>query len=281
MPRARNIKPGFFMNDLLAEIEPLGRLLFAGLWTIADREGRLEDRPRKIKAELLPYDECDCDALLDALCGSGFVQRYTHEGQRFIQVCNFGRHQNPHQNEAASVIPEPPKYQADTGITSTPIQAPEQHQSNRADSLNPITDSLNRIPSSSQRARPAHGRGAHYPEDFEKFWEQYPNKKAKDRALKAWRSLRPSAELQDAILAAIARQQMGRDWLKEDGRFIPHPSTWLNDAGWMDDVKPPGPASNGRASPFAGVDEFERMMNGNQEPADGREQVFETTGVVR
>jgi hypothetical protein len=73
---------------------------------------------------------------------------------------------------------------------------------------------------------------------------------------------------------------MGRDWLKEDGRFIPHPSTWLNDAGWMDDVKPPGPA-NGRASPFAGVDEFERMMNGNQEPADGREQVFETTGVVR
>jgi hypothetical protein len=61
MARARNIKPGFFANDVLAEIDPLGRLLFAGLWTIADREGRLEDRIKKIKAQILPYDDCDCD----------------------------------------------------------------------------------------------------------------------------------------------------------------------------------------------------------------------------
>jgi len=43
--RSRNIKPGFFMNELLPEIELLGRLLFIGLWLLADREGRLEDRP--------------------------------------------------------------------------------------------------------------------------------------------------------------------------------------------------------------------------------------------
>jgi len=65
MARARNIKPGFFMDDVLAEIEPLGRILFAGLWCIADREGRLEDRPKRIKAEVLPYDECDMDNLLE------------------------------------------------------------------------------------------------------------------------------------------------------------------------------------------------------------------------
>lgn len=50
MARARNIKPAFFMNDELAEIDPLGRLLFIGLWTIADREGRLEDRPARHKS---------------------------------------------------------------------------------------------------------------------------------------------------------------------------------------------------------------------------------------
>jgi hypothetical protein len=53
--RSRNIKPGFFLNDELAECEPLARILFAGLWCIADREGRLEDRPKRIKAEVLPY----------------------------------------------------------------------------------------------------------------------------------------------------------------------------------------------------------------------------------
>jgi hypothetical protein len=49
MPRTRQIKPGFFKNDELAELPIEARLLFAGLWTIADREGRLEDRPKKIK----------------------------------------------------------------------------------------------------------------------------------------------------------------------------------------------------------------------------------------
>jgi hypothetical protein len=71
MARARNIKPGFFLNDELAECEPLARLLFAGLWCIADREGRLEDKPKRIKVEILPYDDCDIDYLL----------KYTKRGQ--------------------------------------------------------------------------------------------------------------------------------------------------------------------------------------------------------
>lgn len=77
MARARNIKPGFFQNELLAEIDPLGRLLFAGLWTIADREGRLEDRAKRIKVALLPYDDCDIDGLLGQLEKHGFT-RFWH-----------------------------------------------------------------------------------------------------------------------------------------------------------------------------------------------------------
>lgn len=50
MAGARNIKPGFFTNDVLAACDQLARLLFAGLWTVADRAGRLEDRPKRIKA---------------------------------------------------------------------------------------------------------------------------------------------------------------------------------------------------------------------------------------
>jgi hypothetical protein len=106
--RTRNIKPGFFLNDQLATIEPLGRLLFAGLWTLADREGRLDDRPKRIKAEILPYDDCDVDSLLAALEGAGFIVRYTIAEQNYIQIINFKKHQNPHPREVASIIPARP-----------------------------------------------------------------------------------------------------------------------------------------------------------------------------
>jgi hypothetical protein len=105
MARSRNIKPGFFKNEELAEIEPLGRILFEGLWCLADREGRLEDRPKRIKAEVLAYDDCDVDNLLEQLHKRGFIVRYEVDGKRYIQVTNFVRHQKPHPNEKPSVIP--------------------------------------------------------------------------------------------------------------------------------------------------------------------------------
>ena len=57
--RARNLKPGFFQNEYLADLPMAARLLFQGLWCSADRNGRLEYQPKKLKAEILPYDEVD------------------------------------------------------------------------------------------------------------------------------------------------------------------------------------------------------------------------------
>lgn len=139
MARARNIKPGFYLNDLLAEVEPLGRILFSGLWTIADRSGRLEDRPKKIKVAVLPYDNCDVDKLLNELAKRDFIIRYEVDGVRYIQIVNFNKHQNPHKNESPSSIPAPDMHSASI------VQAPKEHTTNPADSLNPITDSLNPI----------------------------------------------------------------------------------------------------------------------------------------
>ena len=177
MARSRNIKPGFFTNDELAECHPLGRLLFAGLWTIADKEGRLDDRPKKIKAMLLPFDEADCDALLQQLNDHKFITRYQVNGGCYIQISNWKKHQNPHCKEAASEIPEPVENDKSTGQEQCKedaeeekkdsessqnveskgapelhgarmVQASVENSLNPADSLNLIPDSLNPDPDS-------------------------------------------------------------------------------------------------------------------------------------
>ncbi|MPZ13963.1 MAG: hypothetical protein GEU73_06000 [Chloroflexi bacterium] len=109
MARTRLLKPSFFLNQELGSLPPLARLLYAGLWCIADRAGRLVDRPAQIKAEILPYDDCDIDALLETLKNSGHIDRYLWERRRYIEIPSFNRHQTPHNREPESTIPVPKK----------------------------------------------------------------------------------------------------------------------------------------------------------------------------
>lgn len=106
MARLRTLKPSFFTHEVLAELSPLHRLLFQGLWCYADREGRLEDRPRFLKTVVLPYDDCDVDKMLWDLAERGFIIRYQSGAQRLIQVAGFAKHQKPHPREAPSDLPE-------------------------------------------------------------------------------------------------------------------------------------------------------------------------------
>jgi hypothetical protein len=110
MPRTRSLRPGFFKNEQLCGLPPLVRLLFAGLWTLADRDGRLLDRPKLIKSELFPYDTLDVDRALSRLAACGFIMRYERDGQRCIQVHNWHKHQRPHPREDVSVVPAPEGY---------------------------------------------------------------------------------------------------------------------------------------------------------------------------
>ncbi|WP_313462496.1 hypothetical protein [Pseudomonas nitroreducens] len=106
MARARNIKPSFFKNEDLADLDSSDRLLFIGLWCLADREGRLEDRPRRIKIELFPGDGYDVETGLANLAGKGFIDRYEVEGFVVISLPNFLRHQSPHSTEKDSELPD-------------------------------------------------------------------------------------------------------------------------------------------------------------------------------
>lgn len=71
---------------------------------------------------------------------------------------------------------------------------------------------------------------------FEAFWAAYPKRRQRGQAERAWARIRPGPELQARILAAINAAKASKDWLDHDGRYIPHPATWLNGKGWTDDM---------------------------------------------
>lgn len=143
MPRTRSLKPSFFTDAELALFPPLHRIAFEGLWVWADRRGVLDDKPRELKVQILPFDSADFDSILTDLCrpksdGSpGFIRRYQVGGKRFIHIRKFLAHQNPHLKETKfSHIPDPPEEALDEpGLSpgkpgAEPEQAPGQSAGN-------------------------------------------------------------------------------------------------------------------------------------------------------
>lgn len=245
MARLRTLKPGFFSNEMLAEVPPLGRLLFQGLWCIADRAGRLEDRPRKIKAEVLPYDDADADELLQCLSAHGFILRYAAGEQRFIQIVNFDKHQSPHKMEAASIIPAP-----DDHDTST-LQAPDDDGlivgSGILELNTPLPPAAESTPKpvpvpTMAAARPV--RGVPKPRTlnqaqqgrFDRWYAAYPRHEKRPEAEAAFRRLDPDEAMTERLITDVGKRKQGRKWL--DG-YIDHPSTYLNQHVWDDDIEPP------------------------------------------
>lgn len=74
-----------------------------------------------------------------------------------------------------------------------------------------------------------------YSDLFLTFWSAYPRKVGKDRARKAWKKIPRPKETLGLILDALTWQATSEQWTKDNGQFIPHPATYLNDGRWQDE----------------------------------------------
>jgi hypothetical protein len=220
MARARNIKPSFFKNELLGEAEPLLGLLFISLWTLADKAGRLEDRPLRIKAETFPYREnIDINSYLTQLLSLGFIERYEANGIKVIEIVNFTKHQTPHSTEKQSELPCKP---IDTPVTLNNESASVNGHINVL-----IPDSLLLIPDSIKK---------HVLDDgFEEFWNAYPQPRRKDKvkAHAAWKKVKPPI---DEVLKALTWQVELPDSQKNNYQFFKLPATYINAGSWKDEM---------------------------------------------
>ncbi|WP_020209014.1 hypothetical protein [Gilvimarinus chinensis] len=198
MARIRTIKPEFFLDERLYDLEeetdlPV-RLAFAGLWTQCDREGRFEWRPRRLKAAILPYDSVDFSRVLDALTTRGFVKKYRVCGREYGVVPGFTAHQVINNRESDSTIPDPAladdQTSNDEGSTrdprvndacSTPLkhaQAEGKGKEGKGNNKNPSGDGEKKSKSGSKKHT--------YPEWFEELWSLFPPRSGSSDKRKAY-----------------------------------------------------------------------------------------------
>lgn len=229
--RARNLKPGFFKNEELAKMPYEARLLFIGLWCLADREGRLEYRPERIKAEVFPYDRVNVPKLIDVITSRGMSLHYTANSKQYIHIVNFKKHQAPHPHEAKSLLPPP-----NGDVTLNP------------DVRNPDV----RNPYSLATPVPA-------TPDFAKVWQAYPRRKGRKAAERHFKSTVKTAVDFQNILRALENYKRSKE-VKEG--FVQNGSTWFND--WESWIEGDNNASHGSegVSEYAAIAERARASTG-------------------
>ena len=110
MGRIRTVKPEIAKHEVLFDAEadttlPL-RFAWVMLFTVADREGRFQWQPRRLKADILPYDDLDFSRVLDAWLTRGLVVKYRVGDAWIGWIPTFRKHQVINNREAASELPD-------------------------------------------------------------------------------------------------------------------------------------------------------------------------------
>lgn len=99
-----------------------------------------------------------------------------------------------------------------------------------------VYDAIMTLAKSRVRASREKTRREYESDSFKQFWAAYPKKIGKGAAWKAWVM---ASVPTSTVLAAIEAQKQTDQWRKDNGQFIPHPATWLNQRRWEDEVQKP------------------------------------------
>lgn len=104
MARIRTIKPEFFTSEDIVELSAFARLLYIAIWCEADREGRLEWKPKTFKLRYFPADDVNIESLCEEITTRGLVKPY---GDKLAYIPAFLDHQHINPRESASTLPAP------------------------------------------------------------------------------------------------------------------------------------------------------------------------------
>ena len=151
------------------------------------------------------YSKGDCETAMKWLKKRTMVTtRKTTKGM-IVTICNYSRFQDPKNYETYKETPKKPTVNLQTD------------------------DSINKKDKNEKKVNTAS-------ESFKLFYKEYPKKKSKGQAESRWKTINPNECLFSSIMTGLESAKLSEDWTKDNGKYIPHPATWLNAKGWEDEA---------------------------------------------
>jgi len=219
--RSRTVRPEFWSDEKLAKVSRDARLMFIGLWTTADDYGVTKGHPAWLKSQIYPYDESSIKSFevwLRELVQAGMVFPFSVNGERYLWIKNFLKHQKVNRPSAVR-NPVPPEQLQEDSLSTHGVLTDETDTDTDTDT---------------ESETEAHSR-VRLDEMFASFWAAYPKNVGKKDAAKAFKRLSPSEELFGLILKGVEQQKL-TTWAKKEKQYILNPASWLNGEHWEDEL---------------------------------------------
>ena len=261
------IRPEFFTDAELADLPAATRLLFIGLWTLADREGRLKDKPRSIRMALLPSEDFDVDEALQQLVDVGSIRRYEVDGMRLIDIPGFVTYQHCHYREAPSELPAFKFSRAKKVAISREASGQPQASPILALGQPVASTSTSTLKNMGESKAQGTRKRSVYTAEFEQMWAAFPpkphnNKKA---AFRCWTTRLRAGEEPERMVAAARHYATSR--AAKDPLFTMLASTFLGpDLRYEEYVDEQGGNGNGSHGGEAGHWRDDYDENGTRRP---------------
>jgi len=257
------VDPSIWQDEGMAELTARQQLLYIGLFSNADDAGRMKGSPSALRLALPTlYAGQGLEEVADdlaAVCSTMTqIVVYTVDRRQYLAFKNYAMWQRI-DRPSKSLLPPPPEVPDDSPTPprifdeSSPSTRPQVKLTEEKLTEEKVTEV-----SRAERDAPA----AHDPDSepvplskasnrrheqtFEAFWAVWPKREGKAKALASWLRLKPKPESVQAIIEAISRHQVAKNWARENWRYCPLPATWLNERRWDDELPEVSDDDSGR-----------------------------------
>lgn len=263
----RILKESICTSENIDQLTPFQETFFYRLMVNCDDYGRMDARPKVLSSKLFPLRDIRINQITDALralSSAELVVLYEENGHPFLQMITWDRHQTIRAKKSKYPAPDSTCKQ----MNADEIICKQMNADESKCSRNPIQSNPIRNPNPNPNPTRAREKDTLPDDGFDSFWKEYPNRVAKQDAVKAWKKLKVDPELLEKIMTGLSRWKASDEWSRDGGRYIPHPATWLNGRRWEDEVKPKAdvqrqapapirvmPANNFEQRDYSGVDD--------------------------
>jgi len=243
----RMLKESICYSDDIDQLSAFEETVFYRLIVNVDDNGRFDGRMPFLKSRLFATKQgvtiSSLETAFSKLVTVGLVKFYEVDGKPFLMLPNWNKHQK--LQYVKSVYPAP----VENNDFNNDDKNSKKLLKNNKNSKKLLKNNKNSKELSLEvevevEVEDEVTSTLLIDKEFDVFWSKYPRKVGKGKCRDIWKKIKPSKALFKKIMQSLEAQVNSKQWTKDNGQFIPHPSTWLNQSRWEDEPDNAGADQN-------------------------------------